>query len=54
MADRIENLKALADEYNIRSPAKLRQQALLEGVNDSIGEAQEALRIDLGRQVFAP
>ena len=54
MVDRIENLKALADEYSIRSAAKLRKQALLEGVRVSIREAQEALKTDLGRQVFGP
>ena len=54
MADRIDGLKALADEYSIRSPAKLQKQALLEGVRVSIREAQEALRTDLGRPVFGP
>ena len=54
MADWIENLKALADEYSIRSPAKLQKQAPLEGVRVSIREAQEALKTDLGRQVFGP
>ena len=54
MADRIDGLKALADEYSIRSPAKLQKQALLEGVRVSIREAQEALKNDLGRQVFGP
>ena len=54
MADRIQNLKALADEFNIRSPAKLRKQALLEGVKVTLKEAEEALRTDLARQVFAP
>ena len=52
--DRVEALKALADEYNIRSAPKLRQQALLEGVNVTIREAQEALKTDVARQVFAP
>ena len=46
MADRIENLKALADEYNIRSPAKLRQQALIDGVKVTLREAEEALKTD--------
>ena len=54
MADRIENLKALADEYNIRSASKLRQQALLDGVNVTLREAAEALKTDLAAQVFAP
>ena len=54
MADRIENLKQLADEYSIRSAAKLRKQALLEGVNVTLKEAAEALRTDLAKQVFAP
>ena len=54
MADRIQNLKQLADEYSIRSPAKLRAQALLEGVKVTLREAEEALRTDLPRQVFAP
>ena len=51
--DRIENLKALADELNIRSAAKLKQQASLEGVNVTLREAAEALKTDLAR-VFAP
>ena len=46
--------ESLADEYSIRSPAKLQRQALLEGVRVSIREAQEALKTDLGRQVFGP
>jgi len=54
MADRIESLKALAQEYNVRSPAKLKQQAQLEGVSVSFKEAQQALASDTGRQVFAP
>ena len=54
MADKIENLKQLADEYSIRSPAKLRAQALLEGVKVTLREAEEALRTDLAKQVFAP
>ena len=54
MADRIENLKLLANEYNIRSAAKLRQQAQLEGVSVTLREAAEALKTDLARQVFAP
>ena len=54
MADRIESLKALAQEYNVRSPAKLRQQALIEGVNVTLKEAQQALSSDTARQVFAP
>ena len=52
--DRIEALKALAEEYNIRSPAKLRQQSALEGVGVTTREAQEALKNDVARQVFAP
>ena len=54
MADRIGSLLALAAEYNIRSPAKLRQQALIDGVNISIKEAQLALAKDTARQFFAP
>ena len=54
MADRVENLRALADEFNIRSAAKLRKQALLEGVKVTLREAEEALKTDLARQVFAP
>ena len=54
MADKIENLKQLTDEYSIRSPAKLRAQALLEGVKVTLREAEEALRTDLAKQVFAP
>ena len=54
MADRIDGLKALADEYSIRSPAKLQRQAVIEGVRVSIREATEALKNDLGRQVFGP
>ena len=54
MADRIESLKALAQEYNVRSPAKLKQQAQLEGVSVSFKEAQQALAGDTARQVFAP
>ena len=54
MADRIESLKNLATEYNIRSPAKLRQQALIDGVNVTLKEAQQALANDIARQVFAP
>ena len=34
MADRIESLKALAQEYNV--------QALIEGVNVTLKEAQQA------------
>ena len=52
MADKIENLKQLADEYSIRSPAKLRAQALLEGVKVTLREAEEALRTDLAKQGF--
>ena len=55
MADRIESLKALAQEYNIRSPAKLKQQALAtEGVSVTFKEAQLALTDSTSRQVFAP
>ena len=54
MADRIESLKALAQEYNVRSPAKLKQQAQLEGVSVTLKEAQQALADDTARQVFAP
>ena len=54
MADRIESLKALAEEYNVHSPAKLRQQALIEGVSVTLKEAQQALASDTARQVFAP
>ena len=54
MADRIENLKALADEYNIRSAAKLKKQALIDGVKVTLKESEEALRTDLAKQVFAP
>ena len=54
MADRIENLKALAAEFNIHSPSKLRQQDILEGVNVTLRGAQEALRTDMAWQVFAP
>jgi hypothetical protein len=43
MADRIGSLKALAEEYNLRSPAKLKQQAQIEGVNVTFKEAQQAL-----------
>ena len=43
MADRIESLKALAQEYNVRSPAKLKRQAQIEGVNVTLKEAQKAL-----------
>ena len=53
MADRIENLKQLAAEYSIRSAAKLRKQALLEGVEVTLREAAEALKTDLAKQVFA-
>ena len=54
MADRIESLKALAQEYNVRSAFKLRQQAQLEGVSVSLKEAQQALASNTSRQVFAP
>ena len=54
MADTIDALKAIADEYSIRSPTKLQKQALLEGVRVSIRDAQEALKTDIGRQVFGP
>ena len=54
MADRIEPLKVLAQECNVRSPAKLRQQALVDGVRVTRKEAQEALAGDTARQVFAP
>ena len=53
-ADRIESLKALAEQYNVRSPAKLKQQALIEGVSVTFKEAQQALTDSTGRQVFAP
>ena len=46
MADRIESLKALAQEYNVRSPAKLKQQAQLEGGSVTVKEAQQALAGD--------
>ena len=51
---RIEALKALADEYNIRSAPKLRQQAQIEGISVTTREAQEALKTDLARQTLAP
>ena len=54
MADRIENLKQLAAEFSIRSAEKLRKQALLEGTKVTRREAEEALKTDLARQVFAP
>ena len=54
MADRIENFKQLAAEYSIRSAAKLRKQALLEGTKVTLREAAEALKTDLAKQVFAP
>ena len=54
MADRIESLKQLAEEYNIRSPAKLKQMAQSEGVSVTFKEAQQALASDTARQVFAP
>ena len=54
MVDRLENLKDLAFEHSTRSPAKLQKQAVFEGVRVSTREAQEALRTDLGRQVFGP
>ena len=53
MADRIENLKQLAAEFSIRSAEKLRKQALLEGTKVTRREAEEALKTDLARQVFA-
>ena len=49
MADKIENLKQLAEQCNIRSPAKLVKMAMLEGVDATIPEAQEALKTDLAR-----
>ena len=54
MADRIESLKALAQEYNVRSAAKLKQQSQIEGVSVTLKEAQLALADDTSRQVFAP
>ena len=54
MADRIESLKALVEEYNVRSPAKLKQMAQSEGVSVTFKEAQQALADNTGRQVFAP
>jgi hypothetical protein len=54
MADRIENLKQLAAEFSIRSAEKLRKQALLEGTKVTRREAEEALKTDLAKQVFAP
>lgn len=54
MEERVEALKALAGEYNIRTAPKLQQQSLLEGVRVTLKEAQEALRVDLPRQVLAP
>ena len=54
-ADRIEALRILAEEYNVRSPAKLKQQALAtEGVSVTFREAQQALTDSTARQVFAP
>ena len=53
MANKIENLTALADEFNVRSPARLRKQARLEGVSASMRKAQETLKTDLPKQVFA-
>jgi hypothetical protein len=54
MADRIENLKALADEYSIRDPRKLYQLARSQGVQVTQSQATAALRQDTGRQLFAP
>ena len=56
MADQIiEELKLLADDLNIRSPAKLLAVARKREIRDAtLKFAQQALAKDVGRQVFAP
>ena len=51
----IEELKLLADDLNIRSPAKLLQAAKKRDVRDAtLKFAQQALARDVGRQIYAP
>ena len=54
MADPIQNLKDLADEYGIRDPRKLYQLARSQGAQVTQAQATAALRQDVGRQLFAP
>ena len=55
MADPIQNLKELADEYSIRDPRKLYQLARSQGVGQvTQAQATAALRADVGRQLFGP
>ena len=54
MADPIQNLKELADEYSIRDPRKLYQLARSQGAQVTQAQATQALRQDVGRQLFAP
>ena len=51
----VEELKLLADDLNIRSPAKLLQAAKKRDVRDAtLKLAQQALARDVGRQIYAP
>ena len=51
----IEELKLLADDLNIRSPAKLLAIARKREIRDAtLKFAQQALAKDVGRQIFAP
>ena len=52
MADVLQKLKDLADEYNIRDGRKLFQIAQRQGVEGATSAlAQQALKSDIGRQI---
>jgi hypothetical protein len=55
MADVLQKLKDLADEYVVRDARKLYQLAQRQGVDGATSElAKQALSSDIGRQILAP
>lgn len=54
MADPIQNLRDLADEYSVRDPRKLYLLARSQGAQVTQAQATQALRADVGRQLFGP
>jgi hypothetical protein len=55
MADILQRLKDMADEYNLRDSRKLFQIAQRQGVVGATSAlAQQALKSDIGRQILAP
>ena len=55
MADVLQKLKDLAEEYNLRDARKLFQIAQMQGLAGATSAlAQQALKSDIGRQILAP